>query len=272
MMDDNIRIAITGGQGRMGRSLILAAQQKHMNLGGVLVKPGSSVIGRDVGELIGSYKFNIKISDNLYSIIDDFDLLIDFTNTQATMKYLDICLKYKKPMVIGTTGFNQTEQDLINRVSQEIAIVLSANFSIGMNIVLKLLEKTAKVIGSNSDIEIIEKHHSRKIDAPSGTALVMGKTIANVMNLDFDKHKVCKREGIIGERKKQSIGLSTVRAGDIIGEHTAIFASIGEIIEINHKVSSRMNFAIGAIKAAEWLKYKKYGLFDMCDVLNLSCL
>ncbi|PPI86583.1 4-hydroxy-tetrahydrodipicolinate reductase [Candidatus Pantoea edessiphila] len=269
---NQIRVAIAGAQGRMGRELIKAANKEDINLSSVLVKAGSSMVGCDAGILINSSQINITITDNIHNIIDSFDLLIDFTTPQSTMEYLSLCKQHKKSMVIGTTGFNQKEYKLIDLASKEIAIVLSANFSIGMNVVLKLLEATSKIIGNDSDIEIIEAHHRNKIDAPSGTALSMGKIIANTMHWKFDESAVYKREGIIGKRKEQSIGFSTIRGGDIIGEHKAIFASIGEQIEITHKVSNRMNFALGAIKATKWLKHKKSGLFNMWDVLGLSSL
>ncbi|PPI87958.1 4-hydroxy-tetrahydrodipicolinate reductase [Candidatus Pantoea edessiphila] len=261
---DNIRVAITGPKGRMGKNLILAAKQENISIGGILVKPGSLTV--DCNEI------DIKVTDNIYNIIDNFDVLIDFTNPKSTLKYLDICRIYKKSMVIGTTGFDQTENKLIDIASKEIAIILSPNFSIGMNVILKLLEKTTKIIGNNSDIEIIEAHHRNKIDAPSGSALNMGKVIANVMNWQFDQHVVYNRHGSISKRKNQSIGFSTIRAGDIIGEHTAIFANMYERIEITHKVNNRMNFALGAIKATKWLKNKQSGLFNMWDVLGLSSL
>ncbi|MBK4775609.1 4-hydroxy-tetrahydrodipicolinate reductase [Candidatus Pantoea edessiphila] len=267
---DIMRVAITGAQGRMGLNLIRAAQKEHINLRSVLVKPGSTLIGHDAGELIGINKIGIQITDNIYNIIDHFDCLIDFTNKKSTLANLNICHKYRKSMVIGTTGFNQEDYQLINRLSNDIPIILSANFSIGMNVVLKLLEKTAKIIGNNSDIEIIEAHHCNKIDAPSGTALTMGKTIANIMNWEFDQHAIYSRKGIIGKRQKKSIGFSVIRAGDIIGEHTAMFSNIGERIEITHRVSDRMNFALGAMKATKWLQGKKYGFFNMWDVLGLS--
>ncbi|MXP51128.1 4-hydroxy-tetrahydrodipicolinate reductase [Pantoea sp. SoEX] len=266
---DKMRIAVTGAEGRMGRNLISVMTKENINLSGVIVKPGSSVIDHDAGTLIGNNKIGIKVTDNISNIIDRFDCLVDFTNPKVTLTNLKICHKYRKSIIIGTTGFDVEEYQLINKLSNEIPIVLSANFSIGMNIILKLLEKTAKIIGNNSDIEIIEAHHNSKIDAPSGTALAMGRIIADVMKWQLDEHSIYRKKGIIGKRKKRSIGFSAIRAGDIIGEHTAIFASIGERIEITHRISNRMNFTLGVIKAIKWLQKKKSGIFNMWDVLGL---
>ena len=175
-------------------------------------------------------------------------------------------------MVIGTTGFDEAGKAAIRAAAEDIAIVFAANFSVGVNLVLKLLEKAAKVMGEYSDIEIVEAHHRHKVDAPSGTALAMGEAIADAMQWKLDEHAVYTREGHTGERQPQTIGFATVRAGDIVGEHTAMFADIGERVEITHKASSRMTFANGAVKSALWLKDKKSGLFDMRDVLDLSML
>ena len=205
-------------------------------------------------------------------MINDFDVLIDFTRPEGTLAYMAICREYGKAMVIGTTGFDEAGKAAIRTAAEDIAIVFAANFSVGVNLVLKLLEKAAKVMGEYADIEIVEAHHRHKVDAPSGTALAMGEAIADAMQWKLDEHAVYTREGHTGERQPQTIGFATVRAGDIVGEHTAIFADIGERVEITHKASSRMTFAKGAVKSALWLKDKKSGLFDMRDVLDLSML
>ncbi|MBK4764757.1 MAG: 4-hydroxy-tetrahydrodipicolinate reductase [Pantoea sp. Brub] len=263
------RIAISGADGRMGINLLKAINnQKDIYLSAALVKKGSLKVGYDIGELLSIPKTGIKIHDDLNNVIESFDILIDFTNPKSTLEYLHICHKYKKSMVIGTTGFDKLSKLNIYNASKDIAIVFSANFSIGMNLVLKLLEKTTKVMGNSADIEILEFHHSHKIDSPSGTALEMGKTIANIMNWDFNNHVIYNRQGLLAERKKKTIGILSLRAGDVVGEHTAIFADKGERIEITHKVSDRMIFAKGAIKAATWLKNKQTGLFNMFDVIN----
>lgn len=270
---NNIRIAIVGAPGRMGRNLIQATQQAEgVELGAALARQGSSLTGSDAGELAGNGKTGVLITDDLHAVIDDFDVLIDFTRPEGTLEFMAVCQQHKKAMVIGTTGFDEAGKAAIRAAAEDIAIVFAANFSVGVNLVLKLLEKAAKVMGDYADIEIVEAHHRHKVDAPSGTALAMGEAIADAMDWDLAEHAVYAREGHTGERKAQTIGFATVRAGDIVGEHTAMFADIGERVEITHKASSRMTFANGAVKAAFWLKDKKSGLYDMRDVLDLSML
>ncbi|MDF7679887.1 4-hydroxy-tetrahydrodipicolinate reductase [Enterobacteriaceae bacterium ESL0689] len=273
MHNTPIRVAIAGAGGRMGRQLIAAAQQTAgVQLGAALEREGSSLTGSDAGELAGIGAISITVQSSLAAVKEDFDVLIDFTRPQATLHHLAFCRDTGKGMVIGTTGFDDAGKKAIEQAAQEIAIVFAANFSVGVNVMLKLLEKTAKVIGDNTDIEIIEAHHRHKVDAPSGTALAMGEAIAGALNKDLSDCALFCREGHTGERVPGTIGFATVRAGDIVGEHTAMFADIGERIEISHKASSRMTFANGAIRAALWLKGKKKGLFDMKDVLNLHSI
>lgn len=271
MKDSQIRLAIVGAGGRMGRQLIQAAHEAEgVVLGTALEREGSSLVGSDAGELAGIGALGVKISDRL--VAEDFDVLIDFTRPEASLNYLAFCRQHKKAMVIGTTGFDQAGKDAIKTAAEEIAIVFAANFSVGVNLVLKLLEKAAKVMGDYADIEIVEAHHRHKVDAPSGTALAMGEAIADAMEWDLDDHAVYSREGHTGERKPQTIGFATVRAGDIVGEHTAMFADIGERVEITHKASSRMTFAKGAVRAASWVNVKEKGLFDMRNVLDLDSI
>lgn len=273
MKDAQIRLAIVGAAGRMGRQLIQATSEAEgVCLGAALVREGSSLVGVDAGELAGTGLLNVRVNSSLGEVVNDFDVLIDFTRPEGTLEYLAFCRQHHKAMVIGTTGFDQAGKAEIEAASEDIAIVFAANFSVGVNLVLKLLEKAAKVMGNYADIEIVEAHHRHKVDAPSGTALAMGEAIAEAMDWRLDEHAVYAREGHTGERKAQSIGFATVRAGDIIGEHTAMFADIGERVEITHKASSRMTFAKGAVKAAEWVKSNKSGLYDMRSVLNLDRL
>lgn len=268
-----IRIAIVGAPGRMGRNLIQAVQQAEgVALGAALARSGSSLLGVDAGELAGMGKTGVIVSDDLQKVVNDFDVLIDFTRPEGTLEYLAFCRQHNKAMVIGTTGFDEAGKAAIRAAAEEIGIVFAANFSVGVNLVLNLLQQAAKVMGDYADIEIVEAHHRHKVDAPSGTALAMGEAIADAMKWNLDEHAVYAREGHTGERKAQTIGFATVRAGDIVGEHTAMFADIGERVEITHKASSRMTFANGAVKAASWLKNKKSGLYDMRDVLDLSML
>lgn len=267
----NIRIAVVGAPGRMGRQLIQAAQQAEgASLGAALARTGSSLVGCDAGELAGTGKCGVQVAESLAAVVNDFDVLIDFTRPEATLEYLAFCRQHNKAMVIGTTGFDEAGKAAIREAAQDIGIVFAANFSVGVTLVLSLLEQAAKVMGEYSDIEIVEAHHRHKVDAPSGTALAMGEAIADAMNWDLNAHAVYAREGHTGERKPQTIGFATVRAGDIVGEHTAMFADIGERVEITHKASSRMTFAKGAVRAADWLSSQKNGLYDMRDVLNLA--
>ncbi|EHD20079.1 MULTISPECIES: 4-hydroxy-tetrahydrodipicolinate reductase [Brenneria] len=274
MQDSSIiRIAVAGAGGRMGRQLIAAVEQAEgAILGAALERPGSSLVGVDAGELAGLGKTGVAVSDSLEAVRDDFDILIDFTRPEGTLAYLAFCRQHHKGMIIGTTGFDEQGKAAIRDAAREIGIVFAANFSVGVNVMLKLLEKAAKVMGDYSDIEIIEAHHRHKVDAPSGTALAMGEAIAGALGRDLKTCAVYAREGYTGERDPQSIGFATVRAGDIVGEHTAMFADIGERVEITHKASSRMTFANGAVRAAIWVKSRKEGLFDMRDVLGLDDL
>lgn len=242
MQDSSIiRIAVAGAGGRMGRQLIAAVEQAEgAILGAALERPGSSLVGVDAGELAGLGKTGVAVSDSLEAVRDDFDILIDFTRPEGTLAYLAFCRQHHKGMIIGTTGFDEQGKAAIRDAAREIGIVFAANFSVGVNVMLKLLEKAAKVMGDYSDIEIIEAHHRHKVDAPSGTALAMGEAIAGALGRDLKTCAVYAREGYTGERDPQSIGFATVRAGDIVGEHTAMFADIGERVEITHKASSRM--------------------------------
>ncbi|MGK9172537.1 4-hydroxy-tetrahydrodipicolinate reductase [Yokenella regensburgei] len=273
MHDALIRVAIAGAGGRMGRQLIQATlQMEGVALGAALEREGSSLLGSDAGELAGVGKTGVTVSSCPETVKDDFDVFVDFTRPEGTLAHLDFCRKHQKGMVIGTTGFDDAGRQAISDAAKEIGIVFAANFSVGVNVMLKLLEKAAKVMGEYTDIEIVEAHHRHKVDAPSGTALAMGEAIAHALDKDLKECAVYSREGYTGERVPGTIGFATVRAGDIIGEHTAMFADIGERIEISHKASSRMTFANGAIRSALWLKNKDKGLFDMRDVLSLNDL
>ena len=271
MHDAQIRVAIAGAGGRMGRQLIQAAlQMEGVALGAALEREGSSLVGSDAGELAGAGKAGVAVQSSLAAVKDDFDVLIDFTRPEGTLNHLAFCRDHGKGMVIGTTGFDDAGKQAIRDAAQEIAIVFAANFSVGVNVLLKLLEKAAKVMGDYTDIEIVEAHHRHKIDAPSGTALRMGEVVASALGRDLKECAVYGREGITGERDRATIGFATVRAGDVVGDHTVLFADVGERVEITHKASSRMTFAKGAVRAAGWLQDKPTGLFDMQDVLGLK--
>jgi len=263
-------IAIAGAAGRMGRRLIEACfNEPNTDLTAAFERPDSSLIGSDAGELAGMSRLDVSIVDQLDTIINDFDVLIDFTTPQATLEHLAACRAAHKRMVIGTTGFSAEQRETITQAAQDIAIMFAPNMSVGVNLIFKLLEIAASVLGDNVDIEVIEAHHRHKVDAPSGTALRMGEIVANTLGRDLSECAVYGRQGKTGERERHTIGFETIRAGDIVGEHTVLFADIGERLEITHKASSRMTFANGAIRAAQWIMQKEKGLFDMQDVLGL---
>lgn len=265
-----LKIAIVGAAGRMGKILMEAcAESESAQLSVATEHPDSTLVGADAGEVAGIGKNNVKITSSLDDAENDFDVLIDFTRPVPTLNHLDWCVKHNKSMIIGTTGFSDDEKAQIDTAGKSIPIVFAANFSVGVTLSLKLLEMTAKVMGDTVDIEVIEAHHRHKVDAPSGTALAMGEVIADALGRDLNEDGVFCRHGETGERERKSIGFQTIRAGDIVGEHTVMFADIGERIEITHKASSRMTFANGAVRAAVWLGNKNPGVFNMQDVLEL---
>ena len=241
------KIAFTGSNGRMGRALIRA----------VKINPDVSQ-----GPMLNR-------GDDINLVLKDFDVLVDFTRPEATLEALSICQKAGKAMVIGTTGFSDEALKIIDQASSDIPIVFAPNMSVGVNLTLKLLETTAKVIGTDANIEIVEAHHRHKVDAPSGTALKMGEVIANALGRDLSECAVYGREGTEQPRDKQTIGFSSIRGGDVVGEHSVTFFMEGERVEITHKASSRMTYANGAIKACQWLTNQANGLYSMQDVLDL---
>jgi 4-hydroxy-tetrahydrodipicolinate reductase len=268
-----VRIAIAGAAGRMGRNLVKAAHHNpDASVGAASERSESSLIGVDAGELCGEGHFGIPVVDSLEAVVEDFDVIIDFTAPVSTLANIELCKKYGKKLIIGTTGFSEDEKALIDVAAQEIAIVMAPNYSVGVNLVFKLLEKAAKVMGDYCDIEIVEAHHRHKVDAPSGTALGMGEAIADAMGNKLSDVAVYNREGITGERTSNEIGFATIRAGDIVGEHTAMFADIGERVEVTHKATDRMTFANGAVKAAVWIADKPAGFYTMTEVLGLDVL
>jgi len=266
-----IRVAITGAAGRMGRSLLEACvNTEGLTIGAAIVRKGNSLAGSSAGDLISQPSINIKLVDDISSVLDDFEVLIDFTNPETTLENLTICREAGKQMVIGTTGFDESQKQQLQEAADKIAICFAPNMSVGVNLCLKLLETAAKIMGDDVDIEIVEAHHRHKKDAPSGTALRMGEVVADALGRDLSSCAVYGREGITGERDSKTIGFETIRAGDIVGEHTVMFADIGERVEITHKASSRMTFANGSMRAALWLNNKQNGIFDMQDVLELN--
>lgn len=264
-----LNIAVAGSTGRMGRTLIeTIAEASDLKLSAALEQSGNPALSQDAGALLGS-PCGIPISSNYADALKTSDVLIDFTRPAGTLAYLDACREQNIKMVIGTTGFTAAEKTIIQNAANEIAIVFAPNMSIGVNVLFKLLEVATAALQDGYDIEIIEAHHRHKVDAPSGTALRMGEIIAQVAKRELDQVAIYGRQGHTGERTPDTIGFSTIRGGDIVGDHTALFAGIGERIEITHKANSRKTFATGALRAARFLADRKCGLFDMQDVLGL---
>lgn len=264
-----LNIAIAGSTGRMGRTLLESiAESPDMRLSAALEQQSSPFLGKDAGELIGA-PCGISIHDDVAIALAGSNVLIDFTRPSGTLAHLAICRELGIKMVIGTTGFTIEEKEILKSAANEIAIVFAPNMSVGVNILFKLLEVAANALRDGYDIEIVEAHHRHKVDAPSGTALRMGEVIAQALDRDLSEVAVYGREGVTGERLPDTIGFSTIRGGDIVGDHTAIFAGIGDRIEITHKASNRKTFALGALRAARFLMNQQHGLFDMQDVLGL---
>ena len=264
------RIAIAGASGRMGRMLIDAVSAADdCTLAGALDIAASPAIGQDAGAYAGQ-STGVVITSDLVAGLKDSQVLIDFTRPEGTLAHLAACRALGVAVVIGTTGFTDAQKAQINDAAKDIPIMMAPNMSVGVNVTLKLLEMAAKALSTGYDIEIIEAHHRHKVDAPSGTALKMGEVIADALGRDLKDCAVYAREGVTGERDPSSIGFATIRGGDIVGDHTVLFAGIGERIEISHKSSSRVTYAQGSLRAVRFLANHKAGLFDMFDVLGLK--
>ncbi|MCK5262212.1 MAG: 4-hydroxy-tetrahydrodipicolinate reductase [Gammaproteobacteria bacterium] len=265
-----INIAVTGAAGRMGRSLINACNQAEgCQLSAAIEHSGNPLVGGDIGDIVGIGPLGVTLVDQLADVADQFDVLIDFSSPEATLDNLAFCIANNKCIVIGTTGFSDQQKQHISDAAKRISVMFAPNMSVGVNLCFKLLDMAARVLGDDVDIEIIEAHHRHKVDAPSGTALRMGEVVADALGRNLDECAVYGREGISAERDRKTIGFETIRAGDIVGDHTVMFAAEGERVEITHKASSRMTFANGAVRAAIWLRDQDAGLYDMQDVLGL---
>jgi len=263
-------IIVCGVGGRMGGAVVRAIKDATgVELIGAIDRPGSARIGKDAGEISAAGYLGVAVGDKIESVLKRGTVIVDFTHPQASLSTLRAAAKTITPIVIATTGFNTKQQAEIKRLSRRTPTLLSANTSLGVNVLLSLLGKAAKMLGDDYDIEIIEAHHRFKKDAPSGTALALGRSVANALDRDLDKVAVNGRKGIVGERTKKEIALLCVRAGDIVGEHTVIFGGIGERLEFTHRAHSRDTFARGAIRAAQWLAKRKPGFYTMQDVLGL---
>ena len=263
------RIGIAGAGGRMGKMLInRVIDYPNLELTAAIECEDSPVVGLDPGTLGGIGEFGFLVVSDIVTVLDSFDVLIDFTNVESTLQNVTACRAANKRVVVGTTGLSD-HGGFLKEASSDIPIMFAPNMSIGVNICFQVLNMVAKAIGDDYDIEIIESHHRGKVDAPSGTALKMGEIIAEALGRDLNDCAIYGREGITGPRENKTIGFETIRAGDIVGEHTALFAGTGERIEITHRASDRTNFANGALRAASWLTGKESGLYDMIDVLGL---
>ncbi|EAR62920.1 4-hydroxy-tetrahydrodipicolinate reductase [Neptuniibacter caesariensis] len=267
-----IKVAVTGAAGRMGKANIEALQMAEgIELGAAIVEPDSSLIGVDAGEMAGVGKLGVSVVGSLHEAVADFDVLIDFTAPEVTLENVRFCNTHGKKIVIGTTGLTDEQKTHLDKAAETSAIVFAPNMSVGVNLCFKLLEVAAKALGNDDyDIEVIEAHHRHKVDSPSGTALRMGEVVADALGRDLKECAVYGREGMTGARPRGEIGFETIRAGDVVGDHTVLFATEGERIEITHKASNRLTFAKGAVRAAKWVQGQETGLYDMQDILGLK--
>jgi len=264
-----LKVVIAGCSGRMGHALLESVfADAELVLHGALDRADNPHLGRDAGEQFGKLS-GVKVTSDVNAALKDADVLVDFTRPEASMQYLDACLKANVSMVIGTTGFSTEQKAAIEAASKNIAIVFAPNMSVGVTLLINLVEQAAKVLKDGYDIEVVEMHHRHKVDAPSGTALRLGEAAAHGIGQDLKDCAIYAREGVTGEREAGKIGFATLRGGDVVGDHTVMFAGIGERVELTHKASSRATFAIGALRAAKFLAGKKSGQFDMQDVLGL---
>ena len=270
-MTETTAITIVGAGGRMGRMLVRAVQEHDAcQLVGASERPGSELLGQDAGTLAGIAPLGVAVAAKAEEVIQAGRVVIDFTVPAATLAHVRLAAEKGAPVVIGTTGFNAEQRAEIARAAQTIPIVMAPNFSVGVNLMFKVAAEVARVLEERFDIEIIEAHHRHKVDAPSGTALGLGRAIADAIGRNLDDVAVYGREGVTGERDRQTIGFATVRGGDIVGDHTALFAGEGERLEITHRASSRMTFANGAVRAAAWVAGRAPGLYDMGDILGFK--
>lgn len=269
-MGSPLKIVIAGCSGRMGQALLSGVfGDEELVLHGALDSPTSAMLGRDAGEMLGKVS-KVSVTADVERAIQGADVLVDFTRPEATMQYLSACQKHGVKMVIGTTGFTPEQKLDIENVAKRIAVAFAPNMSVGVTLLINLVEQAAKVLKDDFDIEVVEMHHKYKVDAPSGTALRLGEAAAHGIGQSLKDCAVYAREGVTGEREAGKIGFATLRGGDVVGDHTVIFAGTGERVELTHKASSRATFSLGALRAAKYLGQKSSGLFDMRDVLGLK--
>jgi 4-hydroxy-tetrahydrodipicolinate reductase len=264
------KVVITGVSGRMGVALLEGVfADDALTLHAAIDRAGSALIGQDAGAQFGIAS-GVNVTSDIDAALEGADVLIDFTRPEAAMQYLDACQQAGVQMIIGTTGFSDEEKAKIEAASQKNAVVFAPNMSVGVTLLINLVEQAAKVLSEGYDIEVVEMHHRHKVDAPSGTALRLGEAAAQGLGQDLKDCAIYAREGVTGEREAGKIGFATLRGGDVVGDHTVVYAGTGERVEITHKASSRATFALGALRAAKFLADKKTGLFDMRDVLGLK--
>ncbi|MBH0094881.1 4-hydroxy-tetrahydrodipicolinate reductase [Psychrobacter sp. NZS113] len=269
--EQTIKVGVIGAGGRMGRMLIEAVKDNtQTTLSAAIERQGSSLVGADAGEVAAIGRLDVQIVDDLKAVVDDIDVLIDFSLPDATEKNMQICAEHNVAMVIGTTGFNEQQEQVLAKASEQIAIVYAGNYSTGVNLSLKLLGMAAKAFGNDADVEVIEAHHKHKIDAPSGTAYMMAEAVAEARGQNLKDVAVYGREGQTGEREAGTIGIHAIRGGEIIGDHTVMFIADGEVVEITHRARARMTFAAGAVRAATWIIQQEVGQYNMQDVLGLN--
>ena len=265
-----LKVVIAGVSGRMGHALLDGVfSDSGLQLHAALDRAGSAMLGRDAGEQFGKVS-GVKITSDVSDALRGADVLVDFTRPEASLQYLQACAQAKVKLVIGTTGFNDDEKSAIKNAAREIGIVFAPNMSVGVTLLIKLVEQAARVLNDGYDIEVVEMHHRHKVDAPSGTALRLGEAAAKGIDKALKDCAVYAREGVTGERETGTIGFATLRGGDVVGDHTVVLAGTGERVELTHKASSRATFAQGALRAAKFLADKPSGLFDMRDVLGFA--
>jgi 4-hydroxy-tetrahydrodipicolinate reductase len=266
-----INVGVIGAGGRMGRMLVEAVQQNpQTRLTAAIERQGSSLVGADAGEVAAVGRLDVQIVDDLQSVINKVDVLIDFSLPDATEQNMQVCAAHNVAMVIGTTGFNEQQEQVLATASEQVAIVYAGNYSTGVNLSLKLLGMAAKAFGTDADVEVIEAHHKHKIDAPSGTAYMMAEAVAEARGQNLKDVAVYGREGQTGAREAGTIGIHAIRGGEIIGDHTVMFIADGEVVEITHRARARMTFAAGAVRAATWIVQQSAGQYNMQDVLGLN--
>ena len=266
-----IKVIVAGAAGRMGCRLVsLIKDSTALMLAGALEGNGNSALGEDAGEIAGSGRAGIPITDDLSALMERGEVVIDFSSPEATLAHMHTAVTHRCAMVIGTTGFSDAALEELKHLAKQIPCVLSPNMSVGVNLLYKVVGEMAKTLGEDYDIEVIEAHHRLKKDAPSGTALKIAEVLARSVNRDLHQVGVYARKGLIGERTKGEIGIQTIRAGDIVGDHTVLFGGMGERIEVTHRASNRDTFARGALRAARWVVRQPPGLYDMMDVLGLQ--